>query len=199
MRSAPAGVVCGICAGMWSACYGTLPATGVVYPNDASVIVRHVRIFAVFPRVSGDHHAGDPLSALHGWFSADSDLAGVQKFHDLPVPRIGGLGIFVAVLLAMFWRYSKTLSVAGFGLVLLVAALPAFGFGFVEDVTKRVGVSVRLLATAVSAALAGWLLGAWLPSLQIFGVDTLMAAYPWLAIVITCFCCGGCGQCFQYY
>jgi UDP-N-acetylmuramyl pentapeptide phosphotransferase/UDP-N-acetylglucosamine-1-phosphate transferase len=41
---------------------------------------------------------------LHGWFSADSDLAGVQKFHDRPVPRIGGLGIFIAVMLGMTWR-----------------------------------------------------------------------------------------------
>lgn len=135
--------------------------------------------------------------SVHSRFSADSDLAGVQKFHDQPVPRIGGLGIFVAVLLAMTWRLFENVSVGGFGLALLGAAIPAFGFGFIEDVTKRVGVSVRLLATAVSAALAGWLLGAWLPNLQIFGVDALMAAYPWLAIVITCFAVAGVANAFN--
>jgi UDP-N-acetylmuramyl pentapeptide phosphotransferase/UDP-N-acetylglucosamine-1-phosphate transferase len=134
---------------------------------------------------------------LHGWFSADSDLAGVQKFHDRPVPRIGGLGIAVAVLLAMLWRLFENASVGGFGLLLLLAAIPAFGFGFIEDVTKRVGVSVRLLATALSAALAGWLLGAWLPNLQIFGVDALMAAFPWLAILVTCFAVAGVANAFN--
>ena len=134
---------------------------------------------------------------LHGWFSADSDTAGVQKFHHTPVPRIGGLGIFVAVMMAMLWRLFENPSVGGFGLVLLLAALPAFGFGFAEDVTKRVGVSVRLLATALSAALAGWLLGAWLPNLQIFGVDALMAAYPWLAVLVTCFAVAGVANAFN--
>lgn len=134
---------------------------------------------------------------LHSRFSADSDLLGVQKFHHAPVPRIGGLGIFVAVLLAMIWRWFEHSAVGGFGLTLLFAAIPAFGFGFVEDVTKRVGVSVRLLATALSAGLAGWLLGAWLPSLQIFGVDALMAAYPWLAIAITCFAVAGVANAFN--
>lgn len=134
---------------------------------------------------------------LHGWFSADSDLMGVQKFHDRPVPRIGGLGLFLAVLLAMMWRWVEHSAVGGFGLGLLCASVPAFAAGFVEDVTKRVGVSVRLLATALSAALAGWLLGAWLPNLQIFGVDALMMAYPWLAVVITCFAVAGVANAFN--
>jgi UDP-N-acetylmuramyl pentapeptide phosphotransferase/UDP-N-acetylglucosamine-1-phosphate transferase len=53
------------------------------------------------------------------------------------------------------------------------------------------------LATALSAGVAGWLLGAWLPSLQIFGVDALMAAYPWLAIMITCFAVAGVANAFN--
>lgn len=134
---------------------------------------------------------------LHSRFSADSDLTGVQKFHDLPVPRIGGLGIFTAVLLAMLWRWFEHSAVGSFGMALLFSALPAFAAGFVEDVTKRVGVSIRLLATGLSAACAGWMLGAWLPSLQIFGVDTLMAAYPWLAILITCFAVAGVANAFN--
>ena len=134
---------------------------------------------------------------LHGRFTADSDLLAVQKFHDRPVPRIGGLGILAAVFLAMLWRLFENASVGGFGLVLLLASLPAFSSGFVEDVTKRVGVSIRLLATTCSAGLAGWLLGAWLPNLQIFGVDALMAAYPLLAIVITCFAVAGVANAFN--
>ena len=134
---------------------------------------------------------------LHSWSSADSDLLAVQKFHHAPVPRIGGLGILLAVIPAMLWPLFENVSVGGFGFMLVLVALPAFGFGFMEDVTKRVGVSVRLLATALSAALAGWLLGAWLPSLQIFGIDALMAAYPWLAIAVTCFAVAGVANAFN--
>ena len=134
---------------------------------------------------------------LHSHFSADSDMSGVQKFHHMPVPRIGGLGIALAVMLALVARWFEHSEVGTFGLLLLVSALPAFSAGFIEDVTKRVGVSVRLLATAFSAGLAGWILGAWLPSLQIFGIDTLMLAYPWLAAVITCFAVAGVANAFN--
>ena len=34
---------------------------------------------------------------LHEKFSIDSDLAGVQKFHVRPVPRVGGIGILVGL------------------------------------------------------------------------------------------------------
>ena len=63
--------------------------------------------------------------------------------------------------------------------------------------TKRVVVSVRFLATALYAGLACWFLDSWLPSLQIFGVDALMAAYPWLAILITCFAVAGVANAFN--
>lgn len=37
---------------------------------------------------------------LHEKFSIDSDLAGVQKFHVRPVPRVGGIGILAGVVVA---------------------------------------------------------------------------------------------------
>ena len=68
---------------------------------------------------------------LHGWFSADIDFSGVQKFHDRPVPRIGGLPVVLAVLVAMICRLFENMPVGGFGFMLLVTTLPAFGSGFV--------------------------------------------------------------------
>lgn len=136
-------------------------------------------------------------SHLHERMTADDDLDGVQKFHASPVPRVGGLGLVLGLLGAFGFRYFQNHGVGGFGLLLLVSAIPAFGFGFMEDVTKRVGVKVRLLATAASAALTGYLLGAWLNSLQIFGIDDLMAAYPWVAIVVTCFAVAGVANAFN--
>jgi len=42
---------------------------------------------------------------VHGHFTADSDLSGVQKFHTVAVPRVGGLGIILGVFLALSVRY----------------------------------------------------------------------------------------------
>ena len=99
-------------------------------------------------------------STVHGHLSADHDLSGPQKFHARPVPRIGGLGIFVGlagmVALAWFLKHPQ----AKTGLLLLLAGLPAFGAGLIEDFTKKVSPRERLIATAVSAALTACSAGA---------------------------------------
>jgi UDP-N-acetylmuramyl pentapeptide phosphotransferase/UDP-N-acetylglucosamine-1-phosphate transferase len=136
-------------------------------------------------------------SHLHEHMTADYDLDGVQKFHASPVPRVGGLGLVIGLVGALGARFIQNQEVGGFGLLLLLSAAPAFGFGFVEDVTKRVGVKVRLLATAASAGLAGYFLGAWLSSLQILGIDNLMGAFPWFAIAVTCFAVAGVANAFN--
>lgn len=48
-----------------------------------------------------------------------------------------------------------------------------------------------------SAGLAGYLLNAWLSSLQIIGIDNLMLAYPFIAIATTCFAVGGVANAFN--
>lgn len=134
---------------------------------------------------------------VHAAFTADHDMSGVQKFHAVPVPRVGGFGLFFGVLLALLFRYFQSAEVGTFGLMLLLGALPAFLSGFVEDLTKCIGVKVRLMATGLSAVLTGYLLGAWLSSVQIFGLDTLMLNYPWLSIVVTCFAVAGVANAFN--
>ena len=134
---------------------------------------------------------------LHEHITADHELDGVQKFHANPVPRVGGLGLLIGLFGSLAFRYFQNQDVGLFGMLLLVSAIPAFGFGFVEDLTKRVGVKVRLLATAASAGLAGYLLGGWLTSLQIVGVDDLMAYSPLFAIFVTCFAVAGVANAFN--
>ena len=106
---------------------------------------------------------------LHAHLTSDSDLTGVQKFHVTAVPRVGGVAIIFGVLLALSARYFQNTDVGTFGLLLVVSSLPAFIFGLAEDLTKKVKVRVRLLATFSSAGLAGYFLNAWLSSVQIFG------------------------------
>lgn len=136
-------------------------------------------------------------SHLHEHITADHDTDGVQKFHDSPVPRIGGLGLVVGLVGALGVRFFQNEQVGQFGFLLLASAIPAFMLGFIEDLTKRVGVKVRLLATATSAGLAGYLLGAWLSSLQILGIDELIAHYPLFAIMVTCFSVAGVANAFN--
>jgi len=134
---------------------------------------------------------------LHAHLSADSDLGGVQKFHSNPVPRIGGLGIFLGLLVAYVVRYLQNIEVGSFGLMLIFCALPTFILGFTEDITKQVGVKTRLLASVISAGLAGYLLGAWLTSVQVLGIDNLMLTFPVIAIGITCFAVAGVANAFN--
>jgi UDP-N-acetylmuramyl pentapeptide phosphotransferase/UDP-N-acetylglucosamine-1-phosphate transferase len=136
-------------------------------------------------------------SHLHSKFSADSDTTAIQKFHTRIVPRIGGLGILAGLFISLLVRSFENEAVGNFGLLLIASSLPAFIFGFLEDITKKVGVKVRLIASFIAAAIAGHLLGGWLTSVQILGIDNLMLAYPALAIGITCFAVAGVANAFN--
>ncbi|CAD5370687.1 Glycosyl transferase [Rubrivivax sp. A210] len=105
----------------------------------------------------------------------DHDVSGPQKFHVRVVPRVGGVGILCGLLagvLLLAWQVPGALQV---GALLLVCAGPAFLAGLIEDLTKRVTPRQRLLATAVSAALAFWLLGAQITRSDIPGLDVVLA------------------------
>lgn len=126
----------------------------------------------------------------HGAHSLDHDLNGAQKLHQSPVPRVGGIGLALGLLVGV-WALFETHSHA-FGLAsgLLLSATPAFAAGLVEDLTKRVSVRTRLYASFLSAGLAAWLLDASLMRLHTPGLDELMSWMP-AAVLFTCFAVGG--------
>lgn len=125
------------------------------------------------------------------WRMVDHVLTGPQKFHVVPVPRVGGLGI-VAGLIAAVIHQSLADAPAGsdLGLILMVCAMPAFAFGLAEDLTKQVSARVRLLATAASAVLAFWLLDAQLRHTAIPGLD-LVVSFAAGALLVTVFAVAG--------
>lgn len=126
----------------------------------------------------------------HGRVSLDHDTTGIQKIHRLPVPRVGGIGIAFSLAIGAI-VCSATDSTAGHVMpTLLVCALPAFAAGLLEDLTKRVSVRARLLASFASALAAVWLLDAQLFKLDTPGLDTLMGIAP-LAVLFTCFAVSG--------
>lgn len=127
-------------------------------------------------------------STRHGHLSADHDLSGPQKFHARPVPRIGGVGIFAGLAgMVLVAHYLQGGVNAKLGALLLLCGLPAFGAGLIEDFTKRVSPGKRLLATAVSAALGVFVLGAAITRTDIPGLDLIVgtAAGAFIATVFT--------------
>lgn len=90
----------------------------------------------------------------HGKLSIDDTIPGLQKVHKTPVPRIGGFGILAGVVAGAFFvdpQYTPWM------LLFLLAALPAFAGGFLEDLTRKVSPYSRLLF-AFGAATAGYVL-----------------------------------------
>jgi UDP-N-acetylmuramyl pentapeptide phosphotransferase/UDP-N-acetylglucosamine-1-phosphate transferase len=122
----------------------------------------------------------------HGAFTMDSP-DGIQKFHTTPTPRIGGIPIVLALILA--WGNSNADIQTIFGPILF-AGMPAFLFGLAEDLCKQIGVLQRLLATMASGLLACYLSDYSLSRLDIWGVDTLMQ-YTFFSVMLTAFALGG--------
>ncbi len=125
-----------------------------------------------------------------GHIALDADLGGPQKLHARPVPRVGGIGIALGALAAVLLMVWSQPYVGLPALVLLACAVPAFGAGLVEDLTKRVSPAQRLLCTALSAALAAWLLGAVVARTDIPGLDWI-AAMPAGAVLLAMFVVAG--------
>lgn len=105
----------------------------------------------------------------------DHDLTGPQKMHARPVPRIGGGGIVGGVAAGMLASVHVRGFEGGVAWLLFLASLPAFSMGLIEDLTKSVSPRRRLLATAISAAIAAALVHALITRTDVPGLDLLVA------------------------
>lgn len=123
----------------------------------------------------------------HGVLTFDN-AAGVQKIHEHPTPRVGGIAIMFGLLLATL--SAPNTEIFSLMVSLLIASLPAFISGTVEDLTKRIGPMIRLWAAVASGVLAWWLTGYSLTSVNVLGVDTLLTWLP-LSVLFTAFAVAG--------
>ncbi|PIT73922.1 glycosyltransferase [Limnohabitans sp. G3-2] len=122
----------------------------------------------------------------HGALTMDF-TDGVQKFHTAPTPRIGGVPIVLGLVVA--WAKAPQ-AVQALLTPILLAGMPAFMFGVAEDITKRVGVMQRLLATMASGFLAWWITGQSISGVDIWGVDWLLGI-TLVSVLFTAFAVGG--------
>jgi UDP-N-acetylmuramyl pentapeptide phosphotransferase/UDP-N-acetylglucosamine-1-phosphate transferase len=122
----------------------------------------------------------------HGKVSMD-EAQGVQKFHTAPTPRVGGVPIVLGLWAA--WLNADQ-AVQELILPILIAGMPAFLFGFAEDITKRVSVLQRLLATFASGVLAWYITDYSLTRVDVWGFDNLLQ-FTIISVVFTAFAVGG--------
>jgi UDP-N-acetylmuramyl pentapeptide phosphotransferase/UDP-N-acetylglucosamine-1-phosphate transferase len=122
----------------------------------------------------------------HGRYSLDA-THGVQKFHITPTPRIGGAAIMLGL-----WLSLGILPEAQQELLLpvLVAAMPAFVFGLAEDLTRKVSVRARLLATIASGVCCWGLTGVTLLHIGIGPLDMMLTWLP-ASVLFTAVAVGG--------
>lgn len=113
---------------------------------------------------------------LHGRHSGDHDFDKPQGIHAVAVPRIGGLAIVLGILaagLALWWWVGAGEGM--FAFKLLACSSVAFTAGFVQDLTEALTPRGRLLATALSAVIAFFWMGAAIHSTDIPGIDWLVS------------------------
>lgn len=116
--------------------------------------------------------------------------SGPQKIHAAVTPRIGGVAVFlglaVSALVAALQQHRHAWEL----FLLVVVALPVFGSGLLEDLTKRVPPAGRMVGAIASAALAIVLLGSVIRRIDIAWIDPFFAVAA-VAWVFTAFAIAG--------
>jgi UDP-N-acetylmuramyl pentapeptide phosphotransferase/UDP-N-acetylglucosamine-1-phosphate transferase len=124
--------------------------------------------------------------SVHGHLSMDTQI-GVQKFHTDPTPRIGGVAIACGMVACYFFA---PVELQAFLWPMLLAAIPAFAFGLLEDVTKVVSVRTRLLATMCCGVLGWAITGFAITRANVPGLDWMLG-FTFVSVAFTAFCVGG--------
>ncbi len=117
-------------------------------------------------------------------FGMDADVDDRRRLHERPVPRIGGLAVLLAIFLGNFAVLASHADIGRTHLLLLLAALPAFTGGFIEDLTGKVHPRLRLLLMGVSVLIGVALLDLRIPRVDMPLLDPLLE-YRWIGVALT--------------
>ena len=122
----------------------------------------------------------------HGHLSNDTS-DGPQKFHSVLTPRVGGIAIFIGLIVGWMFAPQPLSQLLG---PILIAGLPVFVTGVIEDISKTVSPSKRLLAALVTGIAAWILTGYTINHIEISWIDFVFAYLP-LSILFTAFAVAG--------
>jgi len=123
-----------------------------------------------------------------GFTSRSGDQLAVQAAHKVPTPRVGGIGIALAIVFALVGGAGE--GQGGVFIQFAVSIVPVFAIGLLEDLGKPMRPMYRLAAAAASSALLILLSGMYLPRLDLPFADDAFKFAP-LAIVFTIFAATG--------
>ena len=122
-------------------------------------------------------------------WGSDSDFDGPQKFHEKAVPRLGGVGMLVAVVAcAVFVRWQTPVQEQMW--LLVACGIPALGYGLAEDITLAISPRKRMMAAALSALLGAWVLDAVIARVSIGPIDALLTLAV-ISVPLTIFAVAG--------
>jgi len=80
------------------------------------------------------------------WVTDLDDLTGVQKFHHQPTPRIAGVPVFMSFFIGLWYLDLQEVDYV----FLLLASLPVFMSGLIEDIIVRVSPFKRMISILAS-------------------------------------------------
>lgn len=126
---------------------------------------------------------------FHGNFTMDANF-GIQKFHVSNVPRVGGLAILFGVFTGLFLYKHYEISTSDFFSYSVLAALPVFIFGILEDLTKKIKPFTRLVAGILSGILAMLLMDYRINNLD-FNLLNSLIKIEIVSYAFTVFCIAG--------
>jgi UDP-GlcNAc:undecaprenyl-phosphate/decaprenyl-phosphate GlcNAc-1-phosphate transferase len=105
------------------------------------------------------------------WVTDLDDLTGVQKFHHQPTPRIAGIPVFMSFFIGLWYVDLQEVDYV----FLLLASLPVFVSGVIEDIIVRVSPLKRMISTMVSIVMVFTLLDVGIDSLGLIPIDYLLS------------------------
>lgn len=124
----------------------------------------------------------------HIQFTGDT-YNGPQKIHHNIVPRIGGISIFLTLLLSLmflknYYGNDKSLLIESFQTLILLST-PAFAIGFLEDIAKDISIILRFFTSFSVGVLAYFLFNLNVSITHISTLDTQIQIFnliPFLTI-----------------
>ena len=117
---------------------------------------------------------------LHSDFTTGQD-AGPQTVHAGTVPRIGGVGIFLALFVT--WLIAKA-ELSAFSAVILFSSISVFAAGILEDITGKISPKLRLFFSLLTGLTFVLLADVTISTVSIPLIDPLLQWWP-LSVFLT--------------
>lgn len=130
-------------------------------------------------------------STLHGRFTNDMDINSIQKFHGIPVPRIGGLAILIALIISFLSYGNRETGSFKLFLYLIFSSLPIFIVGSLEDITKKMPAKFRLYISFLSAAMVYFLMDVHFVRIDWKWFDETILSFQVISFIMTLLVIGG--------